>query len=233
VMPRAITPLTSTWLPPGEATATVATAPVLGQNSFVRRIQLTSATISRQALLQSNADEVVNRELLSSAGADADRQGISGSGLLGTPTGLLANSSIASGSGASLAYLTLTNMMAAIGNANAIVNPETLGFLTSPTTAALLKNRYFSAAAFPIWNGNVASGLIDTMPAMSSTNCSAGSLIHGDFSRLLIGQWEDGIEVSIDPYSAFQTGFTTVRLMLSVDFVLASPTSFQILTGIT
>jgi hypothetical protein len=127
----------------------------------------------------------------------------------------------------------LTNMMAAIANANAIVNPAALGFLTTPTIAALLKNRFFSAALFPIWNGNVASGLIDTMPAMSSTSVSAGALIHGDFSRLLVGQWENGLEIAIDPYSFFQTGFTTVRLTIAVDFVLASAASFQILTSIT
>jgi HK97 family phage major capsid protein len=233
VMPRATAPLTSTWLPSGEATATVATAPVLGQDAFGRRIQLTSVTISRQQLLQSNADEVVTRELLAAAATDTDRQGVVGNGLLGTPLGILNNPTITSTSGASLVYTTLTTMMAAIANANGIVRPDCLGFLTTPTVAALLKNRYFSTAQFPIWNGNIASGLIDTVAAMSSTNVSAGALIHGDFSRLLIAQWEDGLQISIDPFTQFQSGFTTVRLMLSVDFVLASAASFQILSGVT
>jgi HK97 family phage major capsid protein len=233
VVPRGSAPLTSTWLPPNEATATTAATLLLGQDTFVPRIQLTCVTISRQQLLQSNANDIVTRELLASSGADADKQGIAGTGLLGPPLGLLNNPTITSTSGASLAYLTLTNMMAAIGNANAIVRPDSLGFLTTPNVANILKNRYFSTAQFPIWNGNIASGLIDTMPAMSSTSVSAGAMIHGDFSRLLIGQWENGLQIAVDPFTQFQSGFVTIRLILALDFVLASAASFQILTSIT
>jgi hypothetical protein len=149
------------------------------------------------------------------------------------PLGMLNNPLITAASGAGLVYTALTCMMESIANANGISRADCLGFLTTPHVANLLKNRYFSTAQFPIWNGNIASGLIDTMPAMSSTNVSAGSLIHGDFSRLLVAQWEDGVQISVDPFTQFSTGFTTIRLMLSVDFALANSSSFQILNAIT
>jgi HK97 family phage major capsid protein len=232
IIPRSTAPLLPTWLPL-EGTPTVATAPVLGQVAFGRRIQLSCVTISRQLLLQSNADELVTRELIAGAATDMDRQGILGNGLLGTPLGLLNNPTITVASGAALVYLTLTNMMEAIANAAAIDRADCLGFLTTPHVANLLKNRYFSTAQFPIWNGSIASGTIDTVPAMSSTNVSAGALIHGDFSRLLMAQWEDGLQISVDPFTGFSTGLTTIRLILSVDFAVANPGSFQILNAIT
>jgi hypothetical protein len=97
----------------------------------------------------------------------------------------------------------------------------------------LLKLRYFSAANLPIWSGSIPSGRIDEQLAVSSTNVPNGSIIHADWSRLLIAQWSDGLQIAIDPYTQFQNNYTTIRLCASVHFQIASPLSFNIITGVT
>jgi HK97 family phage major capsid protein len=214
-------------------TPTAATAPTLGSLTFQRKNTLTSVTLSRQQLLQSDAEVIVPLELQAALGAAFDKQGVQGNGLSGTPLGILNMPSISTASGASLAYSSVVTQMTNVASSNGVVNSDALGFLTHPTTAGLLKQRQFSAAAFPIWTGSVPSGTIDNQTALSSTNCPSGALIHADWSRLLIAEWSDGLQIDVDIYSGFQTGFVTIRLCASVDFQIASPLSFSILTGIT
>jgi HK97 family phage major capsid protein len=232
VTPRGVTALTPTWLH-DEVTATAETTQTFGQITFARKSLLVTVRLSRQLLLQSNAEEIVRIELARAAGAEIDKQGIQGIGLLGTPLGILNIPAIASASGAALTYSELVTAMTGVANSNAVVDPQALGFLTTPTVAGVLKQRYFSTANFPIWTGSIPSGLIDTQTALSSTNVPVGSLLHADFSRLLVAEWADGLQIDVDPFTNFQTAFVTVRLCVAVDFQIASPLSFSILTGIT
>jgi HK97 family phage major capsid protein len=231
-MPRGVTAIVPTWLH-DQVTPTVATSPTFGSLAFARKNLLVSVTLSRQQLLQSNADEIVRTELLNALAAETDKQGIQGTGLLGTPLGILNMPAIASASGATLAYSAIVAQMTSVANANAAVNPDTLGFLTDPTTAGALKQRYFSAASLPIWTGSVPSGKIDEQPAYSSTNVPAGNFIHADWSRLLIAEWSDGVQIDVDPFTNFQQAYTTIRLCASVDFQIASAASFNIINGVT
>jgi len=96
-----------------------------------------------------------------------------------------------------------------------------------------LKLRYFSAANLPIWTGSIPAGEIDEQLALSSTNVPTGAMIHGDWSRLLIAQWADGLQIAVDPFTQFQNNYTTIRLCASVDFQIASPLSFAIINGVT
>jgi HK97 family phage major capsid protein len=216
-----------------ELTPTIATAPTFGTLLFERKNSLTSVTLSNQLLKQSNAEAIVNRELLRALGAAFDKQGIQGTGLAGTPLGILNMPAISTASGAALAYPAIVAAMAAVANGNAVVDPDALGFLTTPNVAALLKQRYFSTAELPVWEGSVPSGTIDEQTALSSTNMAPGTLVHADWSRLLIAQWADGLQIAVDPYSQFQTSYTTIRLCASVDFQIASPLSFNIINGVT
>ncbi len=232
LIPYGATALVPTWLS-NELTATDAVAPAFGGKIATRKTILTSTTVSRQLLLQSNIDEILPMELSRAAAAAIDLAGIQGLGADGVPLGLLSNPDVPTASGATLTYEMLVALMEAVANANAVTDPASLGFLTSPAVAALLKARYFSAANLPIWKGSVPAGTIDEQPAFTSTNVPAASLIHGDFSNLLIAGWSDGLSIAVDPFTFFQSGITTVRLCISVDFVLPNPAGFSTLTGIT
>jgi HK97 family phage major capsid protein len=231
-IPRGVTAIVPTYQP-DQVTATVATAPTFGSVVFQRKDTLTAVTLSLQQIKQSDAEIIVPQEITAGLAASFDKQALQGTGLLGTPLGILNMPAISTASGASLAYSSVVTQMTNVANANAVVNADALGFLTNPTTAGLLKQRQFSTAAFPIWNGSVPSGLIDAQPALSSTNCPVGALIHADWSRLLIAEWSDGLQIAIDPFSNFQQGWVTIRICASVDFAVASPLSFSILTGVT
>jgi HK97 family phage major capsid protein len=229
----AATALAPTWSG-NESTPVAAVTNTYSQKTFVRKQMFVCVPISLQLLKQSNAQELVIGEAIRAAGAEADKQGIMGiGGSAGTPVGLLSNPLITSTSGAALAYSTLVAMMSGVANANAVVDATKLGFLTTPTVAGVLKQRYTSAANLPIWTGAVPGGTIDNQTALSSTNVPTGALIHGDFSRLLVAQWEDGLQIDLDPFTQFQSAIVTIRLAIAIDFVVASAASFQILTGVT
>lgn len=231
-MPRGVAAIVPTWMG-DEVTPTTPTAPTFGSLAFTRKNVLINVTLSRQQLLQSNAAEIVESELRGSLAAETDKQAIQGTGIGGTPLGLLNIPTITNLSGTTLAYPTLVTAMTNVANSNAVVDPESLGFLTTPTIGGILKQRYFSAANLQIWNGSIANGTIDDQPAVTSTNVAAGNLIHGDFSRLLIGEWDDGISIDVDPFSQFQSAFVTIRLCASFDVQVASALSFNVINGIT
>jgi HK97 family phage major capsid protein len=230
VIPRGTAPIPVTWLT-NEGTATTAQTLALAQFAFSRRTIVVTVPVSRQLLLQSNADEVVPLELARGAAAGIDQAGLQGLGTAGVPLGLFNNPAITSASGASVAYSTMVSMMDAVANANA--DPDSLGWLTTPNVAGLLKQRYFSTANFPIWTGSVPAGTIDNQTAVSTTNCPTGSLIHGNFSQLLMAQWTDGLQIDLDPYTNFQNAVVVVRLAVACDFAVANPTAFSILTNVT
>jgi len=233
VIPRgAAPPIQPQWLN-GETTATTAVSPTFGQSAASRKIVLTSITASRQLLMQSNANSIMQTELVNGTAAGVDLAAIQGLGVGGVPLGLVNNTAIPTTSGATLVYSTVVNMMEAVANANAVTNPDSLGWLTTPNVAGLLKQRYFSAASLPIWTGSIPAGTVDEQTALSSTNVPTGALIHGDFSQLLAVQWSDGLQIDVDPYTGFQNALVTVRLIVSVDFVVPNPLSFSILTGVT
>jgi HK97 family phage major capsid protein len=232
VIPHGTSALSPTWLT-SETVATSSVTPTFGQASLTRKTVLVSVPVSRQLLLQSNAEEAVRTELVRGVGAGIDLAGIQGLGVGGVPLGLLNIPSITNASGATLAYATMVSVMEQVANANAVTKENCLGWLTTPNVAGLLKQRYFSAANFPIWTGSVPSGTIDLQTSLSTTNVPAGNLIHGDFSQLLIAQWTDGLQIDVDPYTNFQNAVVTIRLCVSVDFVVPNPLGFSILTGVT
>jgi HK97 family phage major capsid protein len=232
VIPHGTSALTALFLP-NEGTATAAVTPTFGQAVFVRKIVVVNVPITLQLMKQSNANEIVVGECVRGIAAGIDLAAIQGSGINGTPLGLLNNGAIANTSGTTLAYPTLVSVMESVANANVISDLSRLGWLGTPNVAGLLKTRYFSTANWPIWTGSIPAGSIDMQPAFSSTNVAGGSLIHGDFSQLLIAQWSDGLQITADPYTNFQNAVVTIQVSVSVDFAVANPAAFSVIKTIT
>jgi hypothetical protein len=84
----------------------------------------------------------------------------------------------------------------------------------------------------PIWTGAIPSGTIDEQLAIATTSVP-GAVIHGAFDNLLVCGWSDGISIAVDPFTQFSSGATTIRLCVSVDFVLPNPNAFSILTAVS
>jgi HK97 family phage major capsid protein len=118
---------------------------------------------------------------------------------------------------------------AASGNALAANS----GYVTTPVIASLLKQKSrFSNTDTPIWQGNILDGNIESLRAVSSNQITAGQLMFGDFSQVVIGEW-GVLEVEANPYANFAAGIVGVRAFYSVDVGVRYPAAFSLGTGIT
>lgn len=233
-VPKLSAGATAHWLA-NDSTAITESTQTLGQVSLTPKNVGAYTEVSRQLLMQSNpaADWVIANDLAKTVAQAIDAAAINGSGASGQPTGVLNVAGIGSVTGTSLAYAGILEFMSDTIGQNALINPESAGFVTTPTVSALLMNRQKVASTFsPIWQGNVRGGTIDGMRAMSSTAVPAGTMLFADWSSLLIGEW--GIlEIESNPYANFAAGIVGVRAIQTIDVAVRYPQSFSAATSIT
>jgi HK97 family phage major capsid protein len=232
VTPRGATALVPVWSP-DEVTSSTPTVPSFSLLTFTRHNLIIPVTISRQLLIQSDAENIVRTELAKACAVEIDKMGIQGDDTAGRPRGLLNQIGVGTFTGTALDYAAICGAEQAVSDANAVVDVTSLGFLTTPTVAALLKQRYFSSADLPIWRGSIASGLCDDQPAYTSNNVPAGAMIYGDFSQLIVAGWADGLQIDVDAFSQFQSAIVCVRLCISIDIQVRTPLAFSVATGVT
>ena len=117
--------------------------------------------------------------------------------------------------------------------ANALINPQTSGYVSTGTVASLLMQRVkFTSTASPLWEGNILDGTISGFRSMSSSQMPTDNMLFGDWSQVVIGEW-GVLELVVNPYTSFQAGIVGVRAMHSVDVAVRHPASFSLATGIT
>ncbi len=185
-------------------------------------------------MLQSNAEEVIRRELRNAAGAAIDAAVMGGSGSFGEPLGIKATPGVGTTSGSTLGTTGITAAQVAVGNANAVLNRDTLGWATTPTVAGVLKARQrFTGTDSPIWLGDANDGQIDGKRALSTTGAPASTAIYGDWSSATIYAFEAGAELFLDPFTSFQTGIVTARLLIPIDIALRFPGAFVQIPSVT
>jgi HK97 family phage major capsid protein len=218
----------------GETTIIAETEGLYGQIATTPKMLTIFSKVSRQLLIQSNVGQIVSQEQSASAATAVDAAVIGGTGYNGQPTGILATAGVGTFTGAALGYTSLVTGQQAVSDANAVLNPFTLGYLTTPSVAGLLKQRFRIATygEMPLWQGALAGGNIEGVPAFSTRNVPANSMVYGDFSTVQVFMWDD-VTIEVDPFSAFQTAQVGIRLILPYDVVLTYPAAFAIATGIT
>jgi HK97 family phage major capsid protein len=233
-LPRGATSI-STSFESGETTNITETEGTFGQIGTTPKLLTIFSKVSRQLLIQSNAGAIIQQEQAAAAGTALDASVIAGAGSNGAPLGILNTPGVGTFTGATLNYAALIAGQQAVSDANAILDPGSLGYLATPTVAGLLKQRFRSASAsaeWPIWQGPLAGGDIEGVTAFATRNVPAGSMIFGDFSTIRIFLWDD-VSIEVDPFSNFQTAQVGVRLVLPFDVALSHPASFAVATGIT
>jgi HK97 family phage major capsid protein len=180
-------------------------------------------------------DSVVANDLIRVLGTAIDVATLQGTGASGQPTGITNLSGVGTASGASFSYATSVSAVEGVANANAIINRGALGWVTTPTTAAVLAQRQ-KVTGYPqfVWDGNVDSGQINRHTALSTNNVPAGTAIFGDWSQVLILRWGDApLELEVNPFGSFASGDIQLRAMLSCGVVIQRPQSFYTIPGIT
>lgn len=171
-------------------------------------------TLSKQLLIQSSyaVEQMLRDDMSTMIARGVDDAAIEG-GAASTPTGIIATSGIGSvAGGATGAAPTWANIVSlekevAIDNADLAA----LAFLTNPKVRAKLKATAVGTDQRMVWaeSGNTLMGynafVTTQVPSdldKSTTTGVCSAIIFGNFNDLIIGQWGNGLDVVVDPYSA-------------------------------
>jgi HK97 family phage major capsid protein len=231
-VPRQTAGATGYWLST-EATAITESQPVFGQIAMVPKTVGAYTEISRQLAMQSSpsAELLVMNDLAKVVALAGDLAAINGSGASGQPQGLLNTSGIGSVSGGTLSYSGIVEFQTDVAASNAL--SESCAYVGTPTVAGVLKGRQrFASTDTPLWTGNIFDGQIEGFRAMASNQVPAATLIFGDWSHVLIGEWGN-LEIQVNPYANFQAGILGVRAMYSMDVGVRYPGGFSVATSVT
>jgi HK97 family phage major capsid protein len=225
---------TAAWLA-NETAAAGESDQTFGQMALSPKNVAAYTEVSRQLMLQSSpsAEQIVMNDLAAVVALAVDQAAINGSGASGQPLGIVGTAGIGSVTGTTLAYSGVLEFQTDVLAANALVNPGTAGYVTTPAVAALLAGRSrFTNTDTPLWEGGLMDGRVAGFPAMSSTQIAASRMLFGDFSKLVIAEW-GALELDVNPYANFAAGITGVRAFYTVDIGVRYAAAFSYSTAIT
>ena len=190
--------------------------------------------ISRQLLLQSNpsAEAMVMSDLAQIVGLAVDAAILEGTGAAGSPLGIANVTGVGSVTGTSLAAAGIIEFQTDVASAN--VMPMRPGYVTTAAAAGLLMARpeLPSTGTTRLWLGNLWDGSLFGIPAMSSQQLTALSMIFGAWEHAVLAEW-GVLELEVNPYANFQAGIRGVRAMYSVDVGIRYAAAFSRATSIT
>lgn len=218
---------TGSWL--ASETATQAPSdPTFSAATLAPKSYAALTSISRSLrLATAEAEPVIRRHLARLVGSAIDAAALNGSGASGQPSGLLTVSGTQTQSGTTLGQAGVTNMLEQ-ATTNGADDRNTV-FVAVPTVREVLQNRERATGSGFVWN----AGTVADKPAYATTSMPSGAMICGDFSNVVIGFFGPGLELMVDPYTAFKTGVITVRAIVSVDVGILFPAAFCKSTSIT
>lgn len=223
---------TAYWLT-NEATAITESNATFGQVALSPKHVGSYQEISRQLLMQSSpsVDMLVMNDLARVVAIAIDLAALEGSGSLGQPTGISGTAGIGSVTGTSLAYAGILEFQSDVAGANALA--ANCAYVTTPAVAALLAARQrFASTDTPLWTGNLLDGQVSGFRAASTLQLTAASMIFGDFSQVVIGDWGQ-LEIALNPYANFAAAITGIRAIQTVDVGVRIAGAFSRATSIT
>ena len=181
--------------------------------------------MTRQLILQSTpAIEALVRDDLTQALALAiDKGALEGTALVGQPRGLLNTVGINKPTGFAAAVPTFAEMVAletAVAEDNALMG--NLAYITDAATYGGMKTKAKDAGSgmFVLENGQ-ANGY----NVIRTQQATAGNVYFGNFSDMLIGMW-GGLDLTVDPYTASNTGTVRIVALQTVDVAVRNAVSF-------
>lgn len=217
LLPSIGTAATAQWLPT-ETSEIVSTNPMIGQVASKPKTAGTIVKASLNFMKQSKfADEVIRQQLLGAIGAALDQAVLAGTGASGQPTGL----SLVAGVNAQSGAVTFANMLDSLETlATADADDENIKYLTTPAIRRLLQARDIgSGTGQMIWRNNQLAD----KPAYVTTDCPAGTIFAGDWSKVMVALWGSGIEIVTDPFTNFKLQAIQVRALIHADVIVSKP----------
>ena len=223
---------TATWLTPGGSASS--SAPSFVQITSTPKTLLTFLEVPISLLTQAGpAGEAFLVDSLSRDMATAvDLAVLNGTGA-SQPLGILNTPGIGTVVGTSIDYPKCVEFQSDVSDNNAVLDPSSLAYVTTPTVAALLKSRQrFTGSDSPLWKGGLHQGEIEGVKALSTRQMSSGTVLYGDFSTVYVVQW-GALAIRINPFQDFNKGFVGIRAMWLVDVVVRYPLAFSVATGVS
>ena len=231
-IPKGTNKATTQWLA-DENSAITEGQPQFGEVNSTPKVLACLFDMSRQMLLQSNAEQIARTEANKAAASALDRAILQGSGVNGQPVGIV-NTSVGAFTGASLNQGALRNAQADVSTADAVLDPTKVGYVATPAIAETLSTRQrFTGSDRALWEGNLVQGVIEGAPAFSTTNCPTSTMIYGDWSSIVVLEWSGGAQIAVDPFTKFNQGLVTIRLLLLVDVIVKHSGAFSVATSVT
>ena len=233
VMPKQSGSATAFWLAT-EAAAITESQQTIGQLALTPKTVGAYTEISRLLMLQSTpaVDALVFNDFARVIALAIDLAALEGSGASGQPTGISNTGSIGSVTGTSMDLAKIIEFQSDLAAGNALSTG--CAYVTTPSVAALLaaRARITSTDSLTLWRGNILDGQVEGFKATTTTQMTAASMIFGDFSQVVIGEW-GMFEIALNPYASFAAGITGIRAMQSLDVGVRQAAAFSRATSIT
>lgn len=198
------------------------------------------AEISKQLLVQTDrsAERIVATDLVKAIATALDAAAIDGSGSSGEPEGIINATGISvhalGTNGANPTFSDMVELQKLLADDNA--DNGSLGFLTNPTLRAYLQSVIYDtgsglnvmdkAQGLGPWavSTQVPSNLVK---GTSGAVCSA--VVYGDFSQVILAQFGEAADVTIDPYTKATSGLTRVIVHSFVDVGVRQAEGFAVI----
>lgn len=217
-----------------EATAITESNQTFGQVALTPKNGGGYTEVSMQLLKQSSpaADQIVMNDLSKICSLGVDSAALQGSGASGQPTGVINTGGIGSVTGTSLNWPGIVEFETDVAAANADV--DTMAYLTTPTVRGTLKSRDKTGTTVGnyVWGGTNLEKTLNGYRAEVTTQMPAASMLFGDFSNIVIGEWGT-LELSMNPYANFPAGIVGIRGWVTVDVGVRQATGFSYASSIT
>ncbi len=217
-----------------EVSAATEGAPTFVQVSASPKTAIAYNELSRQLIKQVSpaAEQLYLGALANDVAIAGDLAVLAGSGASGQPTGIINTAGIGTANGAGLGYASLVENQTDVSDNNCALNPLTMGYVTTPAVASLLKGRQrFTGTDSPLWRGAIVEGEIEGHRAMASKQMPTATLLFGDFSAVTVAEW-GVLQLEINPFADFQKGIIGVRAIWSLDVLVQYPQAFSLISAI-
>jgi len=223
-IPRLTTDSVATWI--SEGGQSVEADPVFDAVTLTPNRLTTYTIYSQQLLRQSslNIDKIVADTLYYSIANALETAAFEGSGSSNVPTGILNQTGVndathgsTNPTAANWANIVQMERMIAVDNAL----QAKMAYIMKATAAGKLKTtiKHATAAAGYLWdNDPLLGGVVNGYPAYVSNGFTDDTILFGDFSSLMFGQW-GGLDLLINPYSL--DTYAQIRVVIAGYFDVA------------
>ena len=201
--------------------------PTFGTVSLTPKTVGAFSDMTRQLILQStpSIEALVRDDLTQALALAIDAGALKGAGSSGAPTGVYSTSGINTDSfaGATPTWAEIVGLETLVAEDNALMG--NLSYIAPAGLYGTLKTtaKATNQAIFAVDNDGTMNGY----RTIVSNQATAGYLLFGNFSDLLIGMW-GGLDLTVDPYTASTSGTVRVVALQSVDVAVRHAVSFAL-----